>query len=165
MECVLAHSCAQRSCSTKKAPTPNRNESSYSLNHLYDILTYAFPVTEENPAQLTRHSIPSVIFHDLKVGSLSACNSGVIFTSMLLVPAHTCRRLSETFIRSYCLCLRLYPLCNHSTNLFVCQPLKTKILRFVYRGFCFLYHSSLFILPCPNKTVYTDCMNICTAAA
>ena len=25
---------------------------------------------------------------------------------MLLAPAHTCRRLSETFIRSYCLCLQ-----------------------------------------------------------
>ncbi len=117
----------------------------YSLNHLYDILTYAFPVTEENPAQLTRHSIPSVIFHALKVSRLSACNSGVIFTSMLLVPAHTCRRLSETFIWSYCLCLRFCPLCNHSTNTLVCQPLKLKrilLARFFACGGLLLQHNT-----------------------
>ena len=135
MECALAHSCAQRSCSTKKAPTPNRNESLYSLNHLYDILTYAFPVTEENPAQLTRHP-----------------------ASMLLVSAHTCRRLSETFIRSYCLCLRLYPLCNHSTKTLVCQPLKSKIPCFVYRGFLsFLYmdnEAKLMLMPVCSLAEY-----------
>ncbi len=133
----------------------------YSLNHLYDILTYAFPVTEENPAQLTRHLTPSIIHTHIYSAylsseicqpvSLSACNSGVIFTSMLLAPAHTCRRLSETFIRSYCLCLRFYPLCNHSTNLFVCQPLKSKIPCFVYRGFLsFLYtdnEAKLMLMP------------------
>ena len=166
MECALAHSCTRRSCSTKKAPTPNRNESLYSLNHLYDILTYAFPVTEENPAQLTRHLTPSIIhthiyilhIYPLKSVSLSACNSGVIFTSMLLVSAHTCRRLSETFIRSYCLCLRLYPLCNHSTNLFVCQPLKSKIPCFVYRGFLsFLYmdnEAKLMLMPVCSLAEY-----------
>ena len=127
MECVLAHSCAQRSCSTKKAPTPNRNESLYSLNHLYDILTYAFPVTEENPAQLTRHSIPSVIFHDLKVGSLSACNSGVIFPHLSkrilsMHPVHTLPDSLKRFQIRYCLrhsfSLRLYI----SILLVACQP-------------------------------------------
>ena len=75
MECALAHSCARRSCSTKKAPTPNRNESLYSLNHLYDILTYAFPVTEENPAQLTRHpaSLLTCISYLAQCQNMSAC--------------------------------------------------------------------------------------------
>ena len=163
MECALAHSCAQRSCSTKKAPTPNRNESLYSLNHLYDILTYAFPVTEENPAQLTRHpaSLLTCISYPCSVSEyvgLSACNSGVIFTSMLLVSAHTCCRLSETFIRSYCLCLRLYPLCNHSTKTLVCQPLKSKIPCFVYRGFLsFLYtdnEAKLMLMPVCSLAEY-----------
>lgn len=78
---------------------------------------------------------------------------------MLLAPAHTCRRLSETFIRSYCLCLRFYPLCNHSTNLFVCQPLKSKIPCFVYRGFLsFLY---MIMSPSSCSCLYAALLNIC----
>lgn len=78
---------------------------------------------------------------------------------MLLVSAHTCRRLSETFIRSYCLCLRLYPLCNHSTKTLVCQPLKSKIPCFVYSDSCLFFIRIM--RPSSCSCLYAVLLNIC----